>query len=855
MRTKLINQIATIFGLILFGWALWVLYHELRVYHYHDIIRNVRSLPAARLLVALGLAFLDYLVLTGYDRLAFKYLQHPLAYKKIALTSFIGYAFSHNIGLTFLTGGSVRYRFYTAWGLSPMEIAKVVLFCGLTFWLGFFLIGGFAFWLQPLALPERLALPFHSLRWLGWLFLAAIALYLALCLIRNQKLRIRKVEFSLPGPGIALGQLAVSALDWLLVAGVLFTLLPKSGVLGFSTFLAVFLLAQIAGLVSQIPGGLGVFETVMLLLLEPYYPASAILGTLLVFRGVYYLLPLGGAILLLGSHEFLIRREHIQRIIRIFGKWAPGLLPNLMAVAVFVGGAILLFSGSVPAVWGRLQWLHQFLPLPVIEVSHFLASMAGVGLLFLAPCLQRRLAVAYQFTLGLLAAGLLFSLLKGADYEEAIAMAILLAALLPSRLHFYRQSSFRNQHFTLGWLAAVILVLTVSVWLGLFSYKHIAYDQNLWWRVVLADGAPRFLRASLGVFGAVLVLALSRLLRPALLPNSPPAAEELQSLERIVAGEPRTYAQLAFLPDKSWLFSDDRQACIMYSVHGRSWVAMGDPLGDEQAAPELIWRFKELADRYEGWTVYYAVGEKQLAYYSDLGLTLLKMGEEARVPLAGSPLSGGQSKQLVKHEQQVEKAGLRFEVVPGANLAGLLPALWEVSCAWLESRQTAEKKFALDFFDGHRLQRHPAALIRQQGRILAFASIWTSAQKEEAAASLLRCLPDTPEPVLDFLVTEMMLWARGEGYRWFNLGLAPLGGPQARDASPLWQAMSPWPYQPASRPHSWAEIRKYLEKFGPSWRPKYLAAPGGLILPKVLIALAALITGGDKAAGPKERHV
>ncbi len=138
---KLVHNIAPLFGLILFLIALWILHHTLKEYHYHDIVRRLEELPSEQLLIALGLTILNYLALTGYDALAVRYIQRPLSYGKIAFTSFIGYVFSHNIGLSILGAGAVRYRLYSAWGLSALEIARVVAFCTLTFWLGLFTLG------------------------------------------------------------------------------------------------------------------------------------------------------------------------------------------------------------------------------------------------------------------------------------------------------------------------------------------------------------------------------------------------------------------------------------------------------------------------------------------------------------------------------------------------------------------------------------------------------------------------------------------------------------------------------------------------------------------------------------------
>jgi len=308
MQKKVVNRLAAIFGMVLLGLALWVLFREIKTFNYREVISYLRALPVQRIGYALLFALGNYLVLTGYDALAFRYIRHPLPYRRIALTSFIGYAFSHNIGLTVLTNGSVRYRFYSSWGLSAMDIAKVVLFCGLTFWLGFLTLGGTVLLTHAVTLPPSFPLPAVAVPWLGALFLALAVGYLALSTGLRQSLRVRHWEFRMPSLPIAAGQVVLSVLDWTLAGAILYALLPSSAGLTFAGFLSFFLLAQIAGLVSQVPGGLGVFETVLLLLLEPYLPASKILGMLLAFRGIYYLLPLGIALTLLGFHEFRARR-------------------------------------------------------------------------------------------------------------------------------------------------------------------------------------------------------------------------------------------------------------------------------------------------------------------------------------------------------------------------------------------------------------------------------------------------------------------------------------------------------------------------------------------------------------------
>ncbi len=309
VKTKLLHSLGSLFGLLLFTLALWVLYHELKAYHLLDIIHHVKEIPSRRFLLALFLTILSYSIMTGYDTLALRYIQHPLPYGKTALASFISYAFSNNIGLSMLAGGSVRYRLYSAWGLAPLEITKVIAFCSLTFWLGFLTLAGLVFLMEPLAIPMALHPPFATVRPLGVIFLVFVGSYLLLGFLRKRPLKIRGLAFSIPSSELFLAQMAVALLDCTLAGSALYALLPVSSSLSYPGFLGIYLLAQMAGMTSQVPGGVGIFETVTLLLLSPTLPASAAFGSLLAFRGIYYILPLLAAAVLLGTQEIFRKKE------------------------------------------------------------------------------------------------------------------------------------------------------------------------------------------------------------------------------------------------------------------------------------------------------------------------------------------------------------------------------------------------------------------------------------------------------------------------------------------------------------------------------------------------------------------
>jgi phosphatidylglycerol lysyltransferase len=851
MKSKLLHSLGPLLGLLLFSAALWVLHHELRAYHYRDIVRHVGELSPHRLLLALALTILGYVALTGYDALALRYIRHPLAYEKIALASFVGYAFSNSIGFATITGGSIRYRFYSAWGLSAVEVTSIVAFCGLTFWFGFFTLGGIVFLLDPPSVPASLHLPLASIRSLGVIFLLPVAGYLLWGVVRKGPLKIRGWEFPLPSFQLSLAQLAVSSLDWATAAGVLYFLLPPAATLSYLGFLGIFLLAQVAGLVSQVPGGLGVFETVMLLLLSPTFPASVVLGSLLVYRGTYYVLPLIIAAVLFATRELLVGKERVKRTARTVGQWIPLLSPHVLTAVTFIGGVILLLSGATPAEHGRLAWLKDILPLSVIEVSHFLGSLTGMGLLLLAWGLQRRLDAAYVLSVVLFGAGIVLSLLKGFDYEEAIVLSIMLGVLLPCRQHFYRRASLLSERFTPGWIVAILLVLLCWVWLGMFSHKQIDYAGELWWHFSLSGEAPRFLRATVGVIGLTLFFATARLLRPAPAEPTLPSQGDVDRAYAIVAQSRNVAANLALLGDKALLLSESGRAFIMYGIEGRSWIALGDPIGPKEETAELAWRFRAMCDRYDGWPVFYEVGQEYLSLYLDLGLTLLKLGEEGRVPLGAFSLEGSVRRGLRQVNNRLEKQGCTFEVIPAPGIPPLLPELQAISDAWLAEKHTREKGFSLGFFDPAYLQRFPAGVVRREGKILAFADLWLSAEKEELSPDLMRYLPEAPNGVMEYLFVQLMLWGKQQGYRWFSLGMAPLSGLESRAFAPLWNRLGALVFRHGEHFYNFQGLRQYKEKFAPEWQAKYLASPGGLALPHILANLAALISGGLKGVFTK----
>lgn len=824
--------------LALLAAAVLSLRDELGGLHLRQVAAGLEQLPARAVALAALLTAVDYLLLSGYDLLALRYVGRALPYPRVLLTSFVAYAFGNNVGFALLSSGAVRLRLYSQWGLSAAEVGRVIAFTAAQLWVGLLPLAGVA-----LLAGARVPLPRGAALGLGVAALAVTAAYLALA-ARGAAAAVRGVELRAPSLPLALGQVVVSALDWAAAAGVLHVLLPAGADLSYPALLGLFVAAQIAGLASQLPGGVGVFEAVVLSSLVPGVAAGPVLASLVAFRLVYYLAPFGVAFAVLAVHELLAHRRHVGRFLRgVHSSFAP-VVPWAAAGAAVLAGTVLLLSGATPSVAERVALLRRLLPLPVVEASHLVGSLTGTALLLVAHGLARRLSGAWALALALLGAGAAASLAKGLDWEEAVLLAGVAAGLVPFRGQFYRRSALLAEPAAPGWLALVATILAGVTAVGFLAYRHVEYASELWFEFAFHADAPRFLRASVVGGGGLALLALARLLRPA--PPEPglPGEAELARLRALARASPDAQAHLALVGDKAVLFSPAGDAFLMYGVEGRSWISMGDPVGPQAAATELAWELRGLADRHGGWACFYQVAPAHLPRYLDLGLGLYRLGEEALVPLTGFSLDGPARRPIRLAYHRAERDGLGFEVVPAEAVPALVPGLRAISDAWLAARGVREKGFSLGFFDPRYLAEGPVAVVRRTGRPIAFANVWAGECREELSIDLMRHAEDVPGSTMDFLFTSLLLWGKAQGYRTFNLGMAPFSGFEERALAPLWTRVGATLYRRGEPFYNFQGLRRFKEKFCPEWRPRYLAAPGGLRLPRVLANVAALVSRG-----------
>ncbi len=793
--------------------------------------------------IALSLFFsaLSYGALTGYDLFGVRAAtDKPIPYRTIAVGSFTSYAIGHTLGFPLFTAGAVRWRIYGAAGLNLAEVAKLTAVAAVTLWTGMAAVLGISAALQPQALAALDRLPVGLNQVLGIVLLLALAGYVIWTHKGERVIGRGEALVRLPGGRGALIQIGLGLVDVSAAAAALWVFLPPDIGIGFPAFAALFAGGILLAIASHVPAGLGAFEAALLLAL-PDAPTAELVSAVLVWRLTYTLIPFLIAVTVFTVHELRRSDARLSQAVRRIRRLILPFVPAALAALTVLGGLVLLTSGALPNDYSRIRALRHLVPLPFAEVSHLVGSTAGVVLLILSRGLMRRLSGAWTMAVLVIGAGMVVSLAKGFDWEEALVLGGVLVLLLTHRSAFYRKAGIFAEPLEPRWLVALGFVVGCSIWLGLAAFQDVDYSHDLWWQFSWQDDASRFLRSSLVavVIGAGLSLYAMIHRSP-----SPRRAEPLRldALTPALAQAERADAHLALLEDKRFLFHEAGDAFLMYAVRGKSWIVMGDPIGSTERAADLMWRFLEEVDRHAGWPVFYQVSPTHLPLYLDGGLSLVKLGEEAHVDLAEFTTEGKIGRDWRAALNRAKRESFEFAIVPAADVPVHLAELKRVSDAWLTQRRAGEKGFSIGFWSESYLSRFDVAVIRREGRIVAFANIWYGQPGGELTVDLMRHLPEF-SGIMDLLFVSLMQEGKARGYRWFNLGMAPLSGLSGHRLAPSWHKIAAFVARNGERFYGFKGLRAYKEKFKPVWEPRYLACPGGWALPQILLDVTNLISG------------
>jgi len=839
--------------LVLTGWLLW---RELD--HQFDLPEIQRTLLDVPTLPALGIAALALLAVafTGLvDGAIGGWLKLGLPLGDYLRLSFVANSLANILNLSGAMGAGIRLMGLTSLKVNLPRAAALIGMQALSLPLGLSLLVAFTLATQSLPLD-----PGSVQKAIAYVVLTGAALYLPLYYFlttRRPLMRWLPHDLGVPPLRLKVELTLISLLDWLFAAATLWACLYVSGAhVKPGLMIGAFAGASVLGLASQVPGGLGVFDGLMLIALKSAgFDQPVILSGLLLFRIAYYLLPLLVG-LYVGSEMFTQNSQLVARLRSRLGNHPlfgllglPAMLiadlgTRLLAVLTFGAGALLLASAAMPSVIEHINDVREHLPILFVEGSSWFSILTGVLLLGLARGIDGRLRVAYRVTMWLLLISAGLAVTKGLHFGEALFLLAVAVLLRTRKRVFTRRAMTLASATTLGWYAG--LAICVLVFFAIGAAQVLGDDSFDLFYFGFGEHTSRIgrglLAAGLGLV-IYLIWQFFAVRRPAL---TLPERSELELARGVyLAHGGGEFAHLTFMRDKHLFWAAEHQAVVAYGCVRNRLVALGSPCGPEVAIDRAILEFRRFADAQDRVPVFYEVLENELSHYHDHGFDLFKLGELALIHLDEFSLAGKRWEDLRQAVNRAGKEQLTFEIVSTPFDSVVLAEVKRVSDVWLAYKGSAEKGFSLGRFDADYLQWSPLALVRRKGELIAFANIVPPyGPNGTASVDLMRHVGDAPRSTMDYLFANVMLWAQSQGHKTFSLGMAPLSRVGDNQYARVNERLASLAFRYGNSLYNYQGVRKYKDKFKPEWTGSYLAYPRGIWVPGLLIDIAALVSGG-----------
>jgi phosphatidylglycerol lysyltransferase len=838
--------------LALTGWLVW---RELDGFDLKEMQRTLIAVPT---LPALGIALaaLAAVIATGLvDVVIARWLGIAVPAREMLRLAFVANALANTVNLSGAMGAGVRLMGLTSASVELPRAAALIGMQALSLPLGLSVLV-----VATLTLGSLPMTPGTATRALAYAVLAGAALYLPLYFVltrRRTLMRWLPAEQALPDWRLRLALTGLSLVDWLAACAVLYACLIVSGAaVDPLVLVGAFAGASVLGLVSLVPGGIGVFDGLMLLALGAAgHEQAAVLSALFLFRLAYYLLPLffglyAGSGMLANRLPLLVRlRERLagHPLFGLLGLPASLLADlgmRLIAVFTFAAGVLALASAAIPAVHEHIQVVREHMPIVAVEGAYWLSVLTGVLLLGLARGIDGRLRVAYPLTQGVLLASALLALTKGLHYGEALFVIGVMALLRTRKAAFTQRAMSLTSATTFGWFAGLVAVVVVFFAIGVaavlgddsFDLFYVGYGEH-------SSRLARGLAAAVLGMVTYLIWQSFAVRRPH--PPLPERAELEEAREIYSKHGGGEFAHLSFMGDKSLFWAADRQAVVAYGVIRDRLVALGTPCGPDAAVSRAILDFRRYADSQDRRPLFYEVLEPDLSLFHDHGFDLFKLGELALVPLAEFSLAGKRWEDLRQAVNRSTKENLTFELVSPPFDTVLLADVERVSDAWLADKGGSEKGFSLGRYDAAYLGWSPLALVRRGDELVAFANVLPAyGPNGTASVDLMRHVPGAPRSTMDFLFARVMQWAQDSGYAQFSLGMAPLSNVGANPYARINERLASLAFRYGNSRYNYQGVRRYKDKFKPEWTGSYLAYPRGMWVPGLLVDVAALVAGG-----------
>ncbi|MDH5104927.1 bifunctional lysylphosphatidylglycerol flippase/synthetase MprF [Lentilactobacillus diolivorans] len=771
------------------------------------------SQSKSALVIMLVLGFISITPMLIYDYSIVKFLPGKFAPGYVIRSGWVVNTFTNLLGFGGLLGASLRAHFY-GHGATKKQILYAISKVAL------FLIAGLSL-LCFVSLIMIFGFGIGSTFAHYWIWLLGGAIYFPAMII------FTKINNSSFFSDLSTKQEIImttgSFLEWSSAMGFFILIGYLMGLpINFAVVIPIFVVANVAGVVSMIPGGLGSFDIFIIIGLGFIGVArSDALVWILLYRLFYYLLPfLVGTALFIhdtGSkiNAFLdeLPRILIQRIAQIF-----------LTVFMYFSGIMMLLFATVPNVVIVNRLYIRLIPYSIIFVSHLANIVVAFLLIGLASGLWGRTKRAFWPTVVVLIISILDTWFNEAFTWRMITLfAVILVMLWLSRGVLYRDRMANSWGVLLFNGSIFVVTFVIYTLIGIATNRHtpLHFDE-----AYLFPSEAAWLVGFIGLIIAMLVLLLMNRYLTAKQPkwlSEPFNADRVKAVIDKFGGNEDSH--LAFLRDKRLYFyqeDGEDQVFFMYRQIADKLLIMGDPVGNSEKFATAIDQFMTVADKQGLKLVFYEINQDLTMQLHENGFDFIKTGEDGLVNLAEFTLSGKRHRGERALMNKFNREGYQFEILQPPFDDQLLTKLQNISDEWLDNK--AEKGFSLGFFDNYYLNQAPIAVMKNaDGEIVAFANLMPDGNHMTTSIDLMRSSAKAPSGIMDGILINLYDHSRQQGYTYFDLGMSPLSNVGTSRFSFTQERIVHLIYQYGYKIYRFEGLRSYKNKYVDRWEPKYIA--------------------------------
>ncbi|KAB7646070.1 MULTISPECIES: bifunctional lysylphosphatidylglycerol flippase/synthetase MprF [Staphylococcus] len=813
-KSKLLSILKFVFAATLFVFVVFTLYRELSTINFKDTLMQFGKINRLWLVLLFAGGGASLLILSLYDIILVKSLKLDIPLTKVFRVSYIINALNAIVGFGGFIGAGLRafvYKNYTEDNKKLVHYISVILISMLT----------------GLSLLSILVV-FHvfnasdmldRISWVRWI-LYIVALFLPIFIIytimkpADKNNRFMGVYCTL-----------VSCVEWMAAAVVLYFSALIVGIdISFMNFIGIFIIAALSGLVSFIPGGFGAFDLVVLLGFKSLGVSEEnILLALLLYRFAYYFVPVAIA-LVLSSFEFgntakkyiegskyFVPAKDVTSFLMSYQKDILSKIPSFsLAILVFLT-SVIFFINNLTIIYDGLYDDNHFVYYITLSVhtSACLLLMLNVKGIFKQ---SRRAIIFAIISVVLIFAATIYTY---ASFLLLTWLVVIFVLLIIA----YRRAKVVKRPLRLKNVFLIVIISLIVLYINHIIISSTLYALDVYNLEVDTTVLRYYFWITIALI-TLIVASIAWLFDYRYSKSN--QNKDLTICEQIIHEYGGNYlTHLIYSGDKDYFVHDNESAFLMYRYKSNALVVLGDPVGDASSFESLLEAFYEYAEYYGYDIIFYQVSDRFMPLYHNFGNQFFKLGEEAIIDLTTFTTSGKKRRGFRATLNKFDDLNINFEVIEPPFSKEMIETLQHVSDQWLDGRN--EMHFSVGQFSEEYLSKAPIGIMRNEdGKIIAFCTLMPTYFNDAISVDLIRWLPELDLPLMDGLYLHMLSWGKEKGYRSFNMGMATLSNVGQLHYSYLRERLAGRVFEHFNGLYRFQGLRRYKEKYGPNWEPRFL---------------------------------